>query len=87
MRFPTQFPSPRVLFSRFDCPIWVVAFFFVAELFSDFLITCGTFSWKMSFPYSMDHDSSEAREKERVPVKKLVLDIKWSKYSLFSFRE
>ena len=45
------------------------------------------FSWKMSFPYSMDHDSSEAREKERVPVKKLVLDIKWSKYSLFSFRE
>ena len=28
MRFPTQFPSPRVLFSRFDCPIWVVAFFF-----------------------------------------------------------
>ena len=24
MRFPTQFPSPRVLFSRFDCPIWMV---------------------------------------------------------------
>ena len=28
--------SPRVLFSRFDCPIWVVAFFFVAELFQIF---------------------------------------------------
>ena len=30
MRFPTQFPSPRVLFSRFDCPIWMVAFFFLS---------------------------------------------------------
>ena len=30
MRFPTQIPSPRVLFSRFDCPIWVVAFFFLS---------------------------------------------------------
>ena len=56
MRFPTQFPSPRVLFSRVDCPIWMVAFFFLSthlRTTSTSTTEISTSRWRMGIGFGM----------------------------------